>query len=327
MNPTEGGMERPLRGVYFIEMKPTRKPRAQELDQLLSGNAASGNSELEDLRRLVHQIRAQSAPEIDSGLQAEHLKALMRVVNLTDKGDLAVRPASKVNGPARQASGLPKQRRRLVFESVFATLAAKLVLGGAAVAMAATGGLAATGNLPDGAQTAVAQTVEGIGINIPLGETAQNALDEARQMAEQAAQAEKEAAAAAAAAEAAEQGPASPATPNENSDFGQGVAAGAQTGDAGRSIGEAAREQADHRRTQGQENRPVQPGPPGNLQPPIPAPAPPAGGNIPAETGPPTGPGSQQQGGVWEAGTAPTDNALPTAIPGGKPAGVGGGRP
>lgn len=308
-------------------MKPLNKLSAQELDRLLSGDLPSGQFEVDDLRLLVEQIRSQNVAAINSDLQAGQLAKLMSVVNLTDKGDLAVRPASKVNGPARQASGLPKQRRRLVLESVFAMFAIKLALGGAAVAVAATGGLAATGNLPDSAQTAVAQVVDGIGIEIPLGETARNALEQAQKKSGEAA----ERAAERAASEAGPDVPApipgqqTPAVPNENSGFGQGVAAGAQAGEAGRSISEAAREQATERGAPEQGNRPVAPGPPGDTQQPaVPAPNPAAGGNLPAEAGPPAGPGSSSEAGPPGPGMAPVDPTPPGPV---SPTGVGGGRP
>src|SRR5688500_600652 len=137
-------MEPGVAGVNQVEMTKPRTIGAQDLDRLYSG--AGVGADLEDISGLVRNVRSKYLHGIEPDLEGAHLAALMQVVNLTDKGDLAARPASKVNGPGLQASGLPKRRRRFVLESMFATLSAKLALGGAAVAMAATGGLAGTGN-------------------------------------------------------------------------------------------------------------------------------------------------------------------------------------
>ncbi len=50
-----------------------------------------------------------------------------------------------------------------MLESLFAALASKMAVGGIAVAMAATAGLAGTGNLPDRAQTAVSNALDNVG--------------------------------------------------------------------------------------------------------------------------------------------------------------------
>ena len=54
-----------------------------------------------------------------------------------------------------------------MLSSLFASLSAKLAAGGVAVAMAATGGLAANGNLPDQVQDKISVAAEKIGIDIP----------------------------------------------------------------------------------------------------------------------------------------------------------------
>lgn len=224
-----------------------------------------------------------------------------------------------------------------MLESMFATLSAKLALGGAAVAMAATGSLAGTGNLPDRAQTAVAHAAEKVGIVIPLGETAQSA-GGVTAIAEQAVEsALKNAQEAAAAAEqkAAVGGEAK--DPNQNSGFGQGAANDALSGGVdGEGVSDAARAMAEERRAAGQANRPENAGPPAGASPPAGA-GPPEGAGLPQNFGPPAdlGPISEQgrptdhpgQNAPGTAGETESGGSIPGSVPGGRPPGVGGGRP
>jgi len=300
-------------GVYQVEMKPFGKISEHELDRLFSGKAPAENTGLNDIARLVQKVQTTYLTNIEPDVEATHLAGLIEMVNLTDKGDLAARPASKVTGPHAQASGLPKRRRRFMLESLFATLAAKLAVGGIAIAMAATGA-AATGNLPDQAQTGLSKAVENIGIHIPLGDTAEEALERAEAAAEEALKAAEAAAKAAEAAvtvevdvdvdgdEANE--------PNENAAFGQRVSADA-TGESdgvpgvdGQEISAEARALAEERRAAGQAHRPEDAGPA-------------AGGDA----------GSPGQTGLDQAGDTPAAGHIPAFVTGGRPEGVGGGRP
>lgn len=291
-------------------MKPFGKISGRDLDRLFSGKAPAENSGLQDLATLVAKGKSLYLTSVEPDLEAAHLAGLMQLVNLTDKGDLAARPASNVTGPHAQASGLPKRRRRFMLESLFATLSAKIAAGGIAVAMAATAGLAGTGNLPDQAQTAVSQAVDNIGINIPLGDSAQDALEAAEEAAAEAL--EKAEAAAELAEENAdvvdgdENG-----EPNENAAFGQSVAEDAKDGGVdGQEISDRARARAEERRDAGQANRPE-------------------------NAGPPAGAGSQSQAGLDAANDTPAGGNIPAFVPGGpeagdeagKPAGTPGGRP
>lgn len=303
-------------------MFPSKKIDPKELDRLFAGSRPS--PALDDISGLVEKVQSKYLTEIDPDLEASHLAALIQVVSLTDKGDLAARPASKVNGPARQASGPPKRRRRFVLESMFATVSVKFALGSAAVAMAATGGLAAAGNLPDRAQTAISQAVDNVGIEIPAGRTAQAAADEARQAAEQAAASaalERAQAIARTAQDnaAAGKGP----SPSPSAGIGRGVASDAIEGGAlGSQISEAARAQAEERRAAGRANRPEGAGPPDQA-----GAAP--GLGPPAESAPTGGPGRPDGAGPpSSAGPGAPGGSSPAVVPGGKPAGVpGGGRP
>lgn len=302
-------------GVYQVEMKPFGKISEHELDRLFSGKAPAEDSGLNDVARLVQKVQTTYLTNIEPDVEATHLAGLIEMVILTDKGDLAARPASKVTGPHAQASGLPKPRRRFMLESLFATLTAKIAAGGIAIAMAATGA-AATGHLPDQAQTGLSRAVEKIGIHIPLGETAEQALDnaeDAAKLAEDAVEATLEKITDEVDGDVDGDGA---NEPNENAAFGQRVAADARDGGVdGQEISEAARAQAEERKAAGQAHRPEDAG-------------------APADAGRPEDAGSQSQNGLDRASDTPAADHIPTSVPGGqttadqhRPAGVGGGRP
>ena len=85
----------------------------------------------------------------------------------TDKGDLPATAASNVTGPAPQAAGLPKWRKRMIVSELLAGLTTKLAgLGmaakagmGVTLAAASTTAAGAAGVLPAPAQHAVATVV------------------------------------------------------------------------------------------------------------------------------------------------------------------------
>ncbi|MEX2587468.1 MAG: hypothetical protein WD602_05670 [Actinomycetota bacterium] len=211
-------------------MKTIGSRYGTEVEKLVAGKAPAAGSGLDVVVRVIDGVKATYLNNPDPDLEAAQLMGLMRMVHLSEKGDLAVRPASKVNGPDCQVSGLPTRRRRFMFETLFASLAAKIAAGGIAVAMASTGAVAATGNLPDQMQTGISQAVEKIGIEVPLGETA--ALEQA------------------ALEEEAEES-------NENADFGRSVSEDAKDGGVdGKQVSDDAREMAEERKAAGQSNRP-----------------------------------------------------------------------
>ena len=77
-----------------------------------------------------------------------HLAAIVHAAQLlADKGEPAVRSASKADGRARHASGLPKRRRVIMKVPLMRSLAAKVVAG-LVVLMSMFGGLALAGALP-----------------------------------------------------------------------------------------------------------------------------------------------------------------------------------
>ena len=77
-----------------------------------------------------------------------HLAAIVQAAQLlADKGEPAVRSASKAYGRAPHASGLPKRRRVIMKVPLMRSLAAKVVAG-LVVLMSMFGGLALAGALP-----------------------------------------------------------------------------------------------------------------------------------------------------------------------------------
>ncbi|MEX0789956.1 MAG: hypothetical protein WD178_04190 [Actinomycetota bacterium] len=188
-----------------------------------------------------------------------------------------------------------------MLETLFATLAAKFAAAGIAVAVAATGGLAGTGNLPDQAQTAVSQAVSNIGIHIPSGddvdEEAVEALEAANELADEALEEAAEV------TEVVEEETEETGEPNENAAFGQAVAADARDGGVdGQAISESARAMAAERRAAGQANRPSDAGTTD-------------GDEEVVEDG------SQAQAGLDAARNTPAGSNVPASVP------VGGGRP
>ena len=87
-------------------------------------------------------------PAEPSLAEETHLAAIVQAAQLlADKGEPAVRSASKADGRARHASGLPKRRRVIVKVPLMRSLAAKVVAG-LVVLMSMFGGLAFAGALP-----------------------------------------------------------------------------------------------------------------------------------------------------------------------------------
>jgi len=150
----------------------------QDIDRLLAGTAPDGGAAIDAvLARFIREAGAAFAtplpPETEQGFLAAAIEASRLAI---DKGEPAAKPASKAHGPGRQASGLPKWRRRAVLSSLFASLSAKIA-GVAIAAVAATGGLAAAGALPGPAQQAVSNAASTIGIHVPSGHSSPSASD------------------------------------------------------------------------------------------------------------------------------------------------------
>jgi hypothetical protein len=95
------------------------------------------------LQDLGGAFQAEPSPEEEA-----HIAAIVQAAQLlADKGEPAVRSASKADGRARHASGLPKRRRVIMKVPLMRSLAAKVVAG-LVVLMSMFGGLALAGALP-----------------------------------------------------------------------------------------------------------------------------------------------------------------------------------
>jgi hypothetical protein len=137
----------------------------EALDRIITG--AGADDEWQDVTRFAQELQ-EAVPS--SGLPSEdlHVAAMVETAHLlAEKGDPAVRPVSNAAGPAPQASGLPKQRRKPMkwkFAKVLAPIAAVLTV---------FGGMAYAGALPRPVQHAVSHTAGTVGLNLPGDEDGQ----------------------------------------------------------------------------------------------------------------------------------------------------------
>ena len=131
------------------------------IEAFLSGNGAGEGippslaALAEDLRGLVSGPAPEPSPA---------LAVLLHEGFSTENGDPSATAASNVPGPATQAAGLPKwRRRRMVLAELLAGLsvAAKATFG-VSVALASVTAAGAAGALPDAVQNVVATSVEAV---------------------------------------------------------------------------------------------------------------------------------------------------------------------
>jgi hypothetical protein len=99
-------------------------------------------------------------PAEPSLAEEAHLATIVQAAQLlADKGEPAVKSASKADGRAPHASGLPKRRRVVMKIPLMRSLAAKVVAG-LVVLMSMFGGLALAGALPGGSDDDATDVVE-----------------------------------------------------------------------------------------------------------------------------------------------------------------------
>jgi hypothetical protein len=138
----------------------------RDIDRLLDGTTPQGDPDLAQFAD-VFEAMGEAYPEPSTeALAASHLAAMIQAAHLlAENGEPATRPASKADGPASRASGLPK-RRRMTLKELWATKGAKV----AAIALAAVlalGGTAFAGVLPQPVQNLVATAAGTVGIALP----------------------------------------------------------------------------------------------------------------------------------------------------------------
>ena len=294
------------RGVYQDEMRRIRDLSSVEIDQLFSGKAPAEDGDLFSVAGFVSSTRSAYLTRIDPQLEDSHLTALMKVVHLTDKGDLAVRPASKATGPGLQASELPMRRRRFM-ETLLAGFATKIAAAVIAFVMAATGGLAATGNLPAGMQSSLSDALAEYGIHIPDGDktdvkrASEDAIEEAEDTVKDGEKVTDEIDGDDTGGDEGTNDPGSKANPNPKASFGQRVAADARDGGVdGQQISEEAHLRNEARRAAREED--------------------PTDGSTEGDS---EDTGSHAQTGLDRAKETAAGGHIPGSLPGGKPAGAG----
>lgn len=128
----------------------------QTIDALLAGRIPA--SHWDDLAGLVAEVRGVGSGPLP--VPRPQLAAILAGGLTIEKGDLPATAASNVYGPAPQASGLPKWRRKPMLETLFA----KAVLAKAAAVLTsltvATAGAAAADKLPQTLQDKAAAAIE-----------------------------------------------------------------------------------------------------------------------------------------------------------------------
>ena len=115
-------------------------------ERLLAGETPKTPEE-QALGLFLEDVRG-AFPAEPSLEEETHIAGIVQAAQLlADKGEPAVRSASKADGRARHASGLPKRRRVIMKVPLMRSLAAKVVAG-LVVLMSMFGGLALAGALP-----------------------------------------------------------------------------------------------------------------------------------------------------------------------------------
>jgi len=155
--------------AYESDMGWLSKLSDEEIEAVLAGDYAGEDASLRDLAAFTREAKATLAAAQADVTRAAHLAAIAEAAAEIDR--------APVSAPKSAASRLLR-RVRLVFSSLFASLIAKVALVGVALA-ATTGGLAATGSLPDPAQEALARASERVGFELPTGDDSEEGEDEA----------------------------------------------------------------------------------------------------------------------------------------------------
>ena len=145
-------------------MDTNAKLSERELDLLLSGKGPSDDVSLDDLAAFFSEAAdlLQEAPS--EATSVRHLAAIAAAAD-AEFSQPSVGP-SRAN---REAPG-SRPRSKLVFRNPFSSLARKLALAGVLV-LAAFGGTAYAGALPNPVQGAVSDAAETLGVSLPDGDS------------------------------------------------------------------------------------------------------------------------------------------------------------
>lgn len=154
--------------AYSSDMGWPKKLRDEELDQVLAGSYDGEDPALDDLAVFSRDAQAALSGVPGVATRRAHLAAMAEVAEKLDGGPVAA------STPV--ADRFRIRRWKLVLAQLLATLTAKVAVTGVAVA-AATGGLAATGALPEAAQDALANAAAKVGIELPGGDEGDETTD------------------------------------------------------------------------------------------------------------------------------------------------------
>jgi hypothetical protein len=145
---------------YESDMVWLSKLNDEDIERVLAGEYPGEELSLRALATYAKDVKDTFSVAPAEGTRVTHLMAIAEAT-----ADLDATPAPVLT-PA--PSG-PLRRLKLVLTSLFASLIGKIALASVALA-ATTGGLAATGSLPDAAQDALARAGDKVGIDLPLGD-------------------------------------------------------------------------------------------------------------------------------------------------------------
>ncbi|MFC2177507.1 hypothetical protein ACFLRH_03735, partial [Actinomycetota bacterium] len=126
------------------------------VDAALEGSATAPG--LESLSSWAAEIRQQSVAEIPDAVSEVHIAAVAQAAAVANPGGAGY--------AALKPTRVERVRRRLVFGSLLSGIGAKVFATSVALATA-TGGVAATGSLPDSIQDPVAGVYNSVGFDFP----------------------------------------------------------------------------------------------------------------------------------------------------------------
>jgi len=146
---------------YESDMAWLSRLNDEEIERVLAAEYTGEDVSLRALAAYAQDVKVTLSVTPDEASRATHLMAIVEAA-----ADIDVTPAPVLT-PAPSVS--PLRRVKIVLTSLFVSVVGKIALVSVAVA-ATTGGLAATGSLPDAAQDALARAGEKVGFELPAGD-------------------------------------------------------------------------------------------------------------------------------------------------------------
>jgi len=146
--------------AYQSDMVWLSRISEAKIERVLAGEYTGEDPSLHALATYAQDAKATFSAAPDEATRAIHLMAMAETAAGLDSP-----PASEI----APAPSRPFSRAKVVLSSLIASLIGKIALVGVAVA-ATTGGLAATGSLPDPAQDALARAAEKVGFDLPASD-------------------------------------------------------------------------------------------------------------------------------------------------------------